>query len=184
MAARGGRDADGRDRIAADRSAPASARPSLREQGIEATRRLREALGLPADVNDAALLGTAVARAAASEARRNPRFAREVRRHYDDLQAHRGTTGTSGARHARPLEPLVALRHTGAEVDPYAAPDPRALTYVYGADKLGRALQDYSIDKLRQAAAEVERTCPGTRPASRGRRDALIAYIVEHAGGR
>jgi hypothetical protein len=81
------------------------------------------------------------------------------------------------------LEPLVAIRHTGGDIDPFAPPDPQVLKYVYGADKLSRALQDYSIDKLKQAASVLERSYPGTKPANRSRRDALIAYIVEHSGG-
>jgi hypothetical protein len=119
---------EGRERTATALPASLSAHcPSLRDQGIEATRQLREALHLPFDVSDASILGTALARAAVGEMKRNPGFAREVRRHYDELQMQRGTKSKSGSRHIQPLEPLVAIRHTGGDIDPFAPPDPQVL---------------------------------------------------------
>ncbi len=179
MSTRGGSDYNGRQR-------PATAQvtqQTLREQGAEATRQLREALNLPIDVSDTSILGTALARAAVSEMKRNARFAQEVQRHYDELQAQRGAKSNkskSGSRHVQPLEPLVALRHTGKTVDPYTPVDPQELIYVYGADKLARALHEYTLDKLKMTAAEIERRHPGTKPTSRANKAAVIAYIVEH----
>jgi hypothetical protein len=79
----------------ADRRASATqvVRRTLQQRGAEATRRLREALRLPANLNDAAILGTAVAEVAARESQRNPRFADDVRKAYEELTAMKGSTG-------------------------------------------------------------------------------------------
>jgi hypothetical protein len=66
---------------------------------------------------------------------------------------------------------------------PTPPPDPKTLMYVYGDDKLGRALQDYTLDMLKQTAANIEARHPGTKPANRSRKDAVIAYIVKYSMG-
>ena len=157
-----------------------TARQTLQQRGAEATRELREVLHLPANPDDTAILGTALARAAAREASRNSQFAREVLSEYDELLMLRVQTAR---RSPEPLEPLIPLRHTAADVEPLAPPDPRVLMYVYGPGKLARALHEYSLDKLKQTAERIQQEHPGTRPASRARKDAVIAYIVEHSEG-
>jgi hypothetical protein len=77
-------------------------------------------------------------------------------------------------------ETLKALRHTGKDIDPYGPPDPRDLRYAYGTDKLSRALQDYTMDRLKMAADKVQREHPGTKPTSRAKKQALIDYIVKY----
>ena len=52
---------------------------------------------------------------------------------------------------------------------------------VYGKHQLERALQEYSHDRLKQTALQIEARNPGTKPANRGRRDSIIAYIVAYA---
>jgi hypothetical protein len=156
-------------------------RASLRERGAEATRALREALHLPHDLSDSTILGTALAEIAAQEAQRNPSFAREVRSRYDELIVQRGRPATRTAQEELP--PLVPIGHVpGMRIDPSAPPNPRELSIIYGHHQLARALQDYSLDSLKRAADIVQQRHPGTKPANRGRKDAVIAYIVEYSG--
>jgi hypothetical protein len=53
--------------------------------------------------------------------------------------------------------------------------------YVYGNDKLGRALQNYTLDMLKQTADMVQAAHPGTKPKSKSSKAAVIDYIVEHS---
>ena len=154
----------------------------VRQQSSEAAQRLREALHLPAGVNDVSILGTALARAAAKEVRQNANFARDVRREYDALVAARGQPLRRTAQQAEPLEPLIALRHTGRTSDPYAPPDPQELIYVYGANKLGRALHEYTLAKLKMTADRIQQQHPGTKPTNRASKVAVIEYIVKYTG--
>ena len=154
---------------------------ALRERAARATQDLRDALRLPTDLNDATMLGTALAEAAAREIRHNAAFGQDVRRVYDELAQARKPAGGAGTRRKVPSEPLVALRHTGAHIDPLAPPNPKTLIYVYGEDKLARALQDFGMDLLKEAADNIQREHPGTKPASRTRKGALIDYIVEYS---
>jgi hypothetical protein len=153
----------------------------LRERAARATQDLRDALRLPTDLNDATILGTALAEAATQEIRRNAAFGQEVRRLYNDISQSRKPAGGTGTRPKVPSEPLVALRHTGAHIDPLAPPNPKTLIYVYGEDKLARALQDFGMDLLKEAADNIQREHPGTKPASRTRKSALVDYIVEYS---
>jgi len=67
-------------------------------------------------------------------------------------------------------------------IDPTAPPDPKWLTMAYGHHQLARALQDYTLDMLKMTADRVQAEHPGTRPANRGRKAAVIAYIVQYSG--
>lgn len=178
MSTRGGSDFNGRGRT---RTAQ-PARPTVRQRGVDATKSLREALHLPNDVNDTAILGTALAEVAAREIRRNQQFGDEVRRTYEDLKAQQASTGKQGTQQEE-LAPLVPIRRIeGYEADPFSPPDPAFLIQLYGHHQLARALQDYTVDKLKMTAAQIEQRHPGTKPTNRGRRDALIAYIVDYSG--
>lgn len=159
-------------------------RQVFQERGAEATRTLREVFQLPVTPSDATILGTALAEVAAEEGRHNPGFVRAVRSRYDELVGLRGTSATRAAHGAREaLPPLVPLhRDPNHRIDTFAPPDPQFLTRVYGREQLGRALQEYTLDMLKRAAANVEAAHPGTRPTSRTRKDAVIAYIVQHSG--
>lgn len=177
MSTRGGRDyPNGRQRAGSATQAP---RSTLRQRGAEATRALRTALNLPPDISDNTILSTALAEIAAEEVQCNPGFARNVRSRYDELIATHGRPVTRKAP-AQALPPLVPIGHVpGYHVDPFNAPDPHFLVRLYGHDQLARALYDYTVDMLKETAAQLEREHPGTKPDNRGRRDALIAYIVE-----
>jgi hypothetical protein len=167
------------------RARPASAQTAsatLHQRGIEATRHLREALSLPTSVGDAAVLGTILAEVAAEESRRNPTFANEVRRRYEAAIATRRPAARD-SRQVQVLPPLVPIRRIeGAHHrDPFAPPDPTYLVQLYGKHQLARALQGFLVDSLKQTAAQIEQQHPGTKPTNRGRKDALIAYIIEYS---
>jgi hypothetical protein len=113
----------------------------------------------------------------AREIARNPQFGREVRQVYDELMQMQARP----APRTTNLEPLEAIRHTGKNIDPYGPPNPQDLIYAYGEDKLGRALQDYTMDRLKMAVETIQREYPGTKPASKTKKSALIDYIVEYS---
>jgi hypothetical protein len=157
----------------------------LKQRGIEATRNLRDALNLPTDLNDAAALGTALAEVAAEESRRNPRFADAVKQRYDDVMRLR-TPAPRPTTRRQELPPLVPLERSEYSkrvvVDPFAPPDPHDIIRVYGYHQLNRALQDYTLDMLKQTAANVQAAHPGTKPKSRSSKAAVIDYIVQYSG--
>lgn len=78
------------------------------------------------------------------------------------------------------LPPLTPVRHDLPlqKSDPYSPPNPTYLVLAYGRPQLVRALQDYSVDSLKQTSAQFELKFPGTKPTNRGQRASLIAYIV------
>jgi hypothetical protein len=157
----------------------------LRERGAEATRRLRDALQLAPDLNDATVLGTALAEYMAERSRTDPHIAQELRRRYDELMALGGGRARRASRQTETLPPLVAVGHMEPgerlTINPAAPPDPRFLIRVYGREQLARALQPYMVEMLKETAEQVEREHPGTKPTNRGQRKALIDYIVRYS---
>ncbi len=178
MSTRGSSGFDGRARPATTQATAAM----LRQRGIDATKNLREALNLPTIVGDTTILGTVLAEVAAEEGMRNPQFASEVRRRYEEAMTQRKPVRVATGQ-VQELPPLVPIRRIegGYKRDPFLPPDPAYLVQLYGRHQLVRALQDYLVDSLKQTAAQIERQHPGTKPSNRGRKDALIAYIVAHA---
>lgn len=180
MSIRGSRDFGARERPARSNRVTMARPPSMRQRSVDATRALREALNLPPNMSDTHVL-TALAEAAAEETRRNPQFAETVRSRAHEIAAQTASTAkpVRSAKSA-PLPPLVPIRRIpDYHADPFNAPDPHFLVRLYGHDQLARALYDYTVDMLKETAAQLEREHPGTKPDNRGRRDALIAYIVE-----
>jgi hypothetical protein len=163
----------------------ATTKQVLQQRAVEATRNLRAALNLPSEVDDTGILGTALAEQAAEESRRNPQFARGVRQRYEELAALRGTT-TKPAPKKRALPPLVPVGQMEPgerfHLDPFAPPDPRFLIRVYGIGQLDRALQDYTLNDLKQASAKIEATHPGTKPRTKASKQPIIDYIVRYSG--
>lgn len=177
---------DGRPHTTAQ-LAPASSRAkrltqqALRERGATATADLRATLQISALSLDTAILGTALAEIAADECRRNPAFAHAIRARYDEITTLRsskagGSKPTGSRAQASELVPIGNI--PGWQADPFSPPNPHALTQVYGRPQLARALDDYTVEALKQAAAEYEARFPGTKPTNRGQRAPLIAYIV------
>jgi hypothetical protein len=157
------------------------ARQALKQRGTDATQQLRDALNIATNPEDVALLGTALAEAAVREIARNSQFGREVRRQFDELVELRTRAGAPAKKPAR-LEPLEPIRYSTKPIDPFAPPDPADLRYVYGDDKLGRALQDYTLFMLKLTAEKVQAEHPGTKPANKNSKAAVIDYIVEYSG--
>jgi hypothetical protein len=52
---------------------------------------------------------------------------------------------------------------------------------VYGYHQLGRALQDYTLDRLKQTADKIQAAHPGTKPKSKSSKQAVIDYIVAYS---
>lgn len=161
-----------------------SATRSVSQRSIQATRRLREVLAL----DDLKFLATAIAEVAAEEAAGNPAFAARIRATYHELEALRPPQRTPRGAHGAPgtpgavLVPLHAI-DDGKEIDPYAPPDPYFLRDLYGDPQLRRALERYSLARLQEAATAIEQGHPGTKPRNRGRKAAIIDYIVAHVSG-
>jgi hypothetical protein len=155
----------------------------LQQRGAEATRALREVLGLPTNLNDTSVLGTSLAEVAAQEMRQNSRFAIEVRRVYDELAALQKPTGKRSRATEEELPRLVPIRRDlpFREIDASAPPDPQYIIQAYGAHQLARALHDYGVDALKRTAANVEAKHPGTKPTNRGQKKPLIDYIVKYS---
>ena len=157
----------------------------VRQRSIDATRHLRDTLNLPTDLTDSAILGTALAEIAVEESRANLALASRIRQRYLDIASLRRPTAQNGTRRrAEPLPPLVPIRRDTAirDIDAEKTPDPKFLIYVYGHAQLGRALQDYTLDMLKQTAAQVQAEHPGTRPKSKSSKAAVIDYIVQYSG--
>jgi hypothetical protein len=157
-------------------------RQAVQQRGAEATKNLRARLHLPSNLSDTEIFQAALAEAAAEETKRNALFAGDIRRRYDEIAAMRGQPARRAATPGKKeLEPLVAIRHTGARIDPTAPPDPQTLKYVYGDDKLDRALQDYLLSMLKQTSARIEAQHPGTKPTNRADKQSVIDYIVKYS---
>ena len=161
---------------------PLNVRERLRQRGVDATHRLNDTLRLSASTSDAKLLGTAVAEIVAEESARNPQLAARIRARYDELINLRGTQKPGPGKKTEQLPPLVPIRRDlpYRAIDPTAPPDPHWLTLAYGHNQLARALQDFTVDMLKQTANNVQREHAGAKPASRSSRAALIEYIVSH----
>ena len=166
-------------------------RPTFKQQSDDVMRNLRDALHLTLDVSDMAVLSTALAEVVTEEIRRSfdRRFADNVRLRYQELLSLRTTSTTPRRKQKQELPPLVPLTPAGRRmyegdfhINPFAPPNPAEIVDVYGGAQLGRALQDYTLDMLKQAAAKVQQEHPGTKPASKARKDAVIEYIVKYTG--
>jgi hypothetical protein len=159
----------------------ASVSQTFQERSVEATHALCEALGL----SDLKVLSTALAEAATKEAKRNPGFVSLVRDTYRELESLKRPRKTA-PRQRKPPPVLVPIgRVEGARIDVHASLDPYFLLQVYGSTQLRDALGEFSVEKLKEAAAVVEQRFPGTKPKNRRAKQPLVDYIVEHlAPGR
>ena len=154
---------------------------SAKQRGEKAILLLRQTLELPATEGDAMVFGAALAEIASEESMCNTRFADAVRERYRELLAQQPAPKPKGARSREPLPPLVPIRRIeGYRADPFSPPDPQFLVQLYGYSQLDRALQDYTPDMLKEAAAKVQQDHPGTKPTSKAAKQALIDYIVKY----
>jgi hypothetical protein len=154
----------------------------VKQRGADATANLRQSLNLPVVDGDAFAFGAALAEIAAEESTRNTRFADALRARYQDFIAQQPAAkrGTSKAE----LPPLVPIRRMeGYRADPFSPPSPQFLTQLYGEHQLDRALQDYTLDMLKETSAKIEAAHPGTKPRSKSSKQAVIDYIVRYFAG-
>jgi hypothetical protein len=146
----------------------------------EAAKHAASQLGL----DDVKRVGIALAVAAAEELDYNTVFAARVRMAYSRLAAAPGTKARP--RTSKALEvTLVPVKHVeGFDLNPATPLDPYLVYEAFGANQLPIALNLFPLAKLKEASALVEQRCPGTKPANRSKKDAVIAYIVEQVAGR
>lgn len=161
---------------------------TLTQRASEAVRQAGMVLGL----NNSKALTAAMAQAALEGIERSPAFAAQVRAFYDALTASAKPVKKSTksvkqtrSRQASPTVELVPRMNVAVprrEANPGAAPDAYYLNELYGIEQLPLALSRYKLAELKLAAELVQQHNPGTKPASKSTRDALIAYIVAYVG--
>jgi len=158
---------------------------TVQERCIDATNALREKLGL----SDIKLLSAAIAEASAREISQNREFAQLVETLYQEMaisakkpRASKTTKGTTRSKKTNAaiedIDLIPINKEENYHIDAFATLNPHTLVKVYGIEQLPKALSRYSIDALKDASAIIEGEFPGTKPANRGRKDALITYIV------
>lgn len=163
--------------MTATNTALASKVHTVQQRSVEATSRLRTLVGR----DDLKLLSTAVAEAAAEEAKQNSAFTQRVRALYDELASLKDVRTSRSRKASEDDVPLVPIGHIeGRKIDPAAPLDPYFIFQLYGKDQLRRALSRYSLANLKEGLAQVERRNPGTKPRSRASKQAIIDYIFEH----
>jgi hypothetical protein len=165
------------------RARTATTKPlSVKQRGEKATLSLRQALNLPVADGDTTAFAAALAEIASEESTRNARFADALRARYHDFMTQQ-PAAKRGASKAE-LPPLVPIRRIeGYRADPFSPPDPHFLIQLYGDHQLDRALQDYTLDMLKETATNVQTAHPGTKPRSKASKQAVIDYIVRYSTG-
>lgn len=158
---------------------PLKARPAVTTS--TATRALASLLGLP----DAGRAGVAALLVAAEEVEQSSHFAARVRSAYDLLPESKPTRGpTHGAADAAAKilsTTLTPIRHVeGREINLAAPLDPYFLLEVYGAHQLRQALELFPLAKLKEGLSAVMERHPGTKPASKASKAAVIDYIMRY----
>jgi hypothetical protein len=176
----------GRANVAQRQARIATAKPSkpptVKRRGETATENLRQFLGIPVVQGDATAFGAALAEIAFEESTRNARFASALRERYHELMAQQPAQKQGSSKQKTELPPLVLInRVEGYRADPFSPPNPKLLIHMYGAGQLDRALQDYTLDMLKETLAKVQAEHPGTKPESKASKQSVIDYIVQQS---
>jgi hypothetical protein len=149
----------------------------------EATKLVGERLGL----TNAKHLGAALAAVVVEEIEQNPSFEERVRVAYTASETIKATAAKKDSNARMPktaLVDLVPIKHVeGFEFNPAAPMDPYLLHEAFGTNQLRIILEALPVAKLKESAAKVERRNPGTKPANRTQKTALIAYIIKYVVG-
>lgn len=162
---------------------------TIQQRSAAATRALCEVLGLgalkPADLKYLAL---ALTQAATEEARYDSAFADRIRALLQSLlpakpaprKPRDEASGLPGRRRGavKRIDLVPVGRVDETLLDPYAPPNPWALQQLYGNDQLPAALDRYSLAKVKDALALMQRRYPDMRP-KRMTKSGIIDYIVE-----
>lgn len=153
------------------------------ERAAAATRRLCEMLGVGTlKPKDLKYLSVALTEAATDEIGHHPEFAERVLHVFHELVKPSASKSAAKKSTSRPAKPkLVPVGH----VDPVLlGPDrplnPYVLQQLYGNAQLRLALDGRSLTALKQAVSIVQQRHPGTGPANRTQKAALIDYIVQY----
>jgi hypothetical protein len=104
---------------------------------------------------------------------------RRLHEHYIELEA-------LNSNKKKPPSGPAPIPVSGPDLDhfnPYAKPDPYKLLDWYGQDAFRAAIDGTSTQTLRDLVEAVQAREPGTKPASRSRKQDMIDYIVEHVAG-
>ncbi len=133
------------------------------------------------ELSDLKALSVAIAEAAADAIKQDAVFAQKVCKHYKELAnvtSPAPHTGMKGQNEGDDLVPIKAV--AGHDVGIVAPLDPYFLQELYGDAQLPKALKRYTLKHLLEGAALVERKHPGTKPANKTKKDAVIAYIINY----
>lgn len=157
------------------------------ERNARATRQLCDVLGLgvlkPKDLKH---LATALAEATAEEVMANEPFRQRVLGIFRELSA--GNALSTAKKPLRPKAPkptLIPIRDYDPKLfGPDKPIDPYLVQYAYGDEQLRPMLEQFSVTTLKKSAEIVEERNPGTKPASRAQKSALLDYIVTHVSAR
>lgn len=160
------------------------------DRSTAATQRLCDVLALgvvkPKELKH---LATAVTEAASAEAAHNAAFRERILSTYNELKTAAAPKRTSSSRGGTtkaktPLAWLTPIHPVDPkQFGPDKLLDPYLIQYAYGDEVLRTILDGYSAARLKEAAAIVAERNPGTGPANRSRKDALIEYIVRYVLG-
>jgi hypothetical protein len=96
--------------------------------------------------------------------------------HLDEILAQ---TSKPDAYTGADLVPISSA--VGYNINVYGPPQEDILLKIYGAEQLPKALSLFSTPKLKEAVDRAMTKYPGTKPASRTKREDLIAYLVQQA---
>lgn len=129
------------------------------------------------ELDDLARLSVALAEVGADEAMHNRTFAAKVRDCYEHLPPSKTKTKADPTRALKVT--LVPLRqYEGHRIDTSRPLDPYFILEAYGPEQLPIALELFSVERLKEGSAMVEKRNPGTKPSNRGHKSPLISYIV------
>jgi hypothetical protein len=107
----------------------------------------------------------------------DPDLKERVRQKYHEIAALSAETGQNAD-----LGPVpVPIRSgTPEQYTPYGRFDPYKLAWQYGTSQLRAVLLRGTQKDLREATDIVQARNPGTKPASRTKKEDMIAYIMEY----
>ena len=146
---------------------------TVAQRGTDATSQLREIFGF----EDLKAMSTAIAEAVSEEARHNAHFAERVRMIYQEVVSTSHPTKKRKTYEAKSkVTPIRKVE--GYKPDPFAPPDPYFFLQIYGREQFPLALEEQTLTTLKVVADKLMRDNPGTKPTSKAKKDAVIAYIV------
>ena len=183
-------------------STPLSIAPvDIQERSSQATKTLYQALGYstlkPSELKYIALALTEVA---AQEVAHNPEFAQKIKDILADVfpkkekrvprssQTTNAVKKTEAAtspqqkptRKNSPLDKLVPLKPIDMRIiNPYRSPDPFLLYDVFGREQLLIALNEFTLQTLREMVASVEEQYPLDPKPNKSKKESMIHFMLD-----